>query len=640
MIKIDKLEITTTNKNIGYYNNLGYNVKSGDIIIIDVKNLPKTSKHKIDVTCDLCNEDYKISYFSYLRNIKNDIYHCRKCSGIRCKETNLERYGVDHPLKLDKFKEKSKKTNLERYGVEYSIQNKNVRKKSRKTINEKYGSEEYIVDSPLKNNEIKLKVENTCLDRYLSKSPLGSNIIKEKISDTKKERYNDEFYNNREKYKKTCLEKFGFENPMQNDLIKQKLSNIIFERYGVYYPAQNEDVYKKMIKNGYHILNFRDTDIYYQGEYELDFLNKYYDKINIKRCKSIRYIFNNNECTYYPDFYFEDLNLIIEIKSSYWFDEHKDKNLIKQQVCKENGYNFIFILDRNYEIFDKMIDPFVYKKEHSWQYDLRLKTLADDVKCINFDYKNLKIVDFNFESVSKDDSRTKEIVNFIKKYEWLGKMPNRPTHRFIATYNNILSGVIIMSTPNSFSMLLGDNTHEVEKLISRGACASWTPKNLASALLMWSIKWMVKNTEFRLFEAYADPEAKELGTIYQACNFYYLGNNFGSGKLYFNPDNPNGWVNNRGFRKLNFYKSYLKKNGIVWKDEWNRKTSILWNKIPSDIVEKMKTYSIECLNNCHVRKPKNKHKYAYVIGKDNRETKILRKKFQDFNKTYSYPKDR
>ena len=656
MIKINKIEIKTTNKNIGYYNKLGYDVKSGDIIIINVNDLPKTSKYKIDVSCDECKEDYKISYFSYLRNIRNDIYHCKRCSGIRTKETNLERYGVDHPLKLDIFKNKSKETNLERYGVEYSMQNKKVREKSKITVKEKYGSDEYMssidfkekskitlnnlygVDYPLKNSEIKLKFENTCINRYLSKSPLGSVIIKEKISESKKERYNDEFYNNREKYKNTCLEKFGFENPMQNDLIKQKLSNIIFEKYGVYYPAQNENVYKKMIKNGYHIFNFRDSDIYYQGEYELDFLNNYFDKINIKRCKSIKYVFNNNECTYYPDFYFQDLNLIIEIKSSYWFDEHKDKNLAKQQICKENGYNFIFILDKNYKIFDKMISPFIYNKEHSWQYDLRLKTLENDIENINFDYKSLRISDFNFESISKDDSRTKDIVNFIKKYEWLGKMPNRPTHRFIATYNNILAGVIIMSTPNSFSMILGDNTHELEKLISRGACASWTPKNLASALLMWSIKWMAKNTEFRLFEAYADPEAKELGTIYQACNFYYLGNNFGSGKLYFNPDNPNGWVNNRGFRKLNFYKSYLKKNGIVWSNEWNLKTKILWNKIPTDIVEKMKKYSIDCLNNCYVRKPKNKHKYAYILGKDNRETKLLRKKFG--NKYMRYPKER
>ena len=45
---------------------------------------------------------------------------------------------------------------------------------------------------------------------------------------------------------------------------------------------------------------------------------------------------------------------------------------------------------------------------------------------------------------------------------------------------------------------------------------------------MFSIKWMAKNTPFRAFTAYSDPEAKELGTIYQACNFYYIGQSSGS----------------------------------------------------------------------------------------------------------------
>lgn len=43
---------------------------------------------------------------------------------------------------------------------------------------------------------------------------------------------------------------------------------------------------------------------------------------------------------------------------------------------------------------------------------------------------------------------------------------------------------------------------------------------------------MVKNTQYRLFTAYSDTEAKELGTIYQACNFYYLGKKSGAGYQY------------------------------------------------------------------------------------------------------------
>jgi len=557
MIIKNNIEIKTTNKNIEYYTRLGYNIKSGDIITINVHELPKTSKQKIEVSCDNCDEKYTISYFSYLRNIKEDkVYHCKKCSGIRSKETNLNKYGVIHPSQLDEFKEKTQNTNLKKYGVKYSMQNTEIKNKFKATI-------------------------------------------------------------------------------------KQKSSNIIFEKYGVYSPAQNSDVYQKMMKNGLHIYKFKDTDIYYQGEYELDFLNKYFEIIEIKRGSSIKYIFNNKEFIYFPDFYNEKLNLIIEIKSSYWYDKHKDKNIAKQLACKEQGYNFIFIIDKNYDIFSKIVESITYTKEHCWQYDIRLNTLKDDIIKIDFDYKNLKISDFNFEFIDKDDSRTKDIVTFIKKYEWLGKMPNRPTHRFIATYKGMMAGAIVMSTPNAFSNILGDNTSDIEKLISRGACASWTPKNLASALIMWSIKWMVKNTEFRLFEAYADTEAKELGTIYQACNFYYLGNNFGSTKLYFDPENiDKGWVNSRGFRKLNFYKSYLKSINITWQDDWNKKTKILWENISDKISELMKTHSIESINKCHMRTINHKHKYIYILGENNRETKKLRNKFKSTNMNYNYPKNR
>jgi len=660
MIITKKLKIKTTNKNIAYYNNIGFNVKSGDIIEIDVNDLPITSKEKVEVQCDNCLGINNILYFSYLRNIKNEnLYYCKKCSNIRFKKTSIEKYGVEHPLKNEDIKNKLEKTNIEKYGFKCSLQNEEIKIKVKKTnlikydteffINSNYfkiKSEETLLEKygttiPLHNEEIKNKLKVTNLKRYGNENLFKSDVIKEKIKKIKLERYNNINYNNRKKYKQTCLNKYGMENPMQNEKIKNKLKNIIFEKYGVNYPAQNIDIYNKMIAKGFFIKEYKQSGIYYQGKYELDFLEKYYEYNIISKHLKIDYIYNNNNYSYYPDFFVEKLNLIVEIKSSYWYNFYLEKNLAKEKACKEQGFNFIFIIDKNYDIFNKLIKNIIYDKEHSWQYDIRLKTLETDLININFDITKLKITDFKFEYVPKFDNRTKDIVNFIKKYEWLGTMPNRPTHRFIATYNNIIAGVIIMSTPNSFSKILGENTKNIEKLISRGACVSWAPKNLASSMLMWSINWMVKNTEFRLFCAYADPNAKELGTIYQACNFYYLGNNFGSDKLYLDPLNTNsGWVNNRRFRKLNFYKSYLKSIEVKWNDNWNRKTTILWNNIPNEIIEKMKKYSDDCLSRCYMMKTPLKHKYLYILGRNKAETKALRKQFENSYNYKEYPKNR
>lgn len=127
-----------------------------------------------------------------------------------------------------------------------------------------------------------------------------------------------------------------------------------------------------------------------------------------------------------------------------------------------------------------------YDKPHCYQYDVRLKNLESDLKEINLtkeEAERLQVKDFEFKFIPKENKAAcQEIKTFIKRHEWLGKMPHRPTHRFIATYKGHLAGVVIMATPNSFSNLLGPENRDLEKLISRGASISWAPKNLSFSL--------------------------------------------------------------------------------------------------------------------------------------------------------------
>ena len=50
------------------------------------------------------------------------------------------------------------------------------------------------------------------------------------------------------------------------------------------------------------------------------------------------------------------LNLLIEIKSKYWWDIHLEKNLIKEKNVKDCGYNYIVIMDKDYLEFQNIID--------------------------------------------------------------------------------------------------------------------------------------------------------------------------------------------------------------------------------------------------------------------------------------------
>ena len=58
----------------------------------------------------------------------------------------------------------------------------------------------------------------------------------------------------------------------------------------------------------------------------------------------IHYLHNNVKRSYYPDFYIKSTNTIIEVKSKYTFEKHKEKNLLKEAACKSAGLNFLFIV--------------------------------------------------------------------------------------------------------------------------------------------------------------------------------------------------------------------------------------------------------------------------------------------------------
>lgn len=304
---------------------------------------------------------------------------------------------------------------------------------------------------------------------------------------------------------------------------------------------------------------------------------------------------------------------------------------IRKPIIKKNHNDGVDILSR--------MDS--YEEEHCWQYDIRLNNQKMDlIECgLNEnEVSNLRTSDFEFRFVTSKTER-KKLTEFIKKHEWLGNLSQFTTHWFGAYYKDKLAGVILMNMPNAFSKVLGEDTKYIERLVSRGACISWSPKNLASNFLMWCIRYMVENTQYRLFSAYSDPTAKELGTIYQSCNWYYIGQSSGASKRYINPYNGK-LVSDRVFRARSFYKKYAKDLGIEWCSNWCDNKVMLWDNVPDNIELLLREKSKEMQLTAKYYNFPSKHKYIYVLGKNNSETKYLRKKFEGMNKTFKYPKNR
>lgn len=302
MIIDEEIKIKNTPSNRKLYNNNS----NEDYLIISINDLKDGSHVKINVKCDICGLEKIIAYRVYLRQFrKHDIYVCSGCRSHNIKKSFLEKYGVENVFQNEEIKRKSKNTIKNKYGVEFITQNKEIKNLIMKNNLKKYGVE---------------------------------------------------YYNNNEKAKITNLKKYGNVCSLHNKDIDIIVKRGWLEKYGTEYPMQNINVFNKMSKKSLKIHKYKEFDITYQSSYEKDFLDKYFEKIKIQNGPTIRYLFNNKQKIYFPDFYLPEYNLIVEIKSTRIFEMEITINEMKKNQCKKDEYNFLFIIDKKYEDFEKFIE--------------------------------------------------------------------------------------------------------------------------------------------------------------------------------------------------------------------------------------------------------------------------------------------
>jgi hypothetical protein len=127
------------------------------------------------------------------------------------------------------------------------------------------------------------------------------------------------------------------------------------------------------------------------------------------------------------------------------------------------------------------------------------------------------------KAILREVSR-KEAENIILQYEWLGTMGITQKHYGIF-FENELAGVICFGT---FSSLTSYETYIGEKYkdrgiqLTRGACTHWSHDHSGSKLIGYGLREM-KKLGYKFVVAFSDPDAGEIGTLYQATNWYYVG---------------------------------------------------------------------------------------------------------------------
>ena len=121
-----------------------------------------------------------------------------------------------------------------------------------------------------------------------------------------------------------------------------------------------------------------------------------------------------------------------------------------------------------------------------------------------------------------DKKTTKEI---IIQYEWLGTMGKADYCVGLFSPDEEPLGVVCFGRANGTRShnICGDEHRHLAICLERGACVHYAHQHAGSFLVSQACKWMARHTQYRIFFAYSDQEAGEVGTIYQACNWIYQG---------------------------------------------------------------------------------------------------------------------
>jgi hypothetical protein len=133
-------------------------------------------------------------------------------------------------------------------------------------------------------------------------------------------------------------------------------------------------------------------------------------------------------------------------------------------------------------------------------------------------------LDLDISTAECKEISLRTAAGIIKEYEYLGTMPNAPLRSYGIYFDGACGGAVIygaISPPSVARSVCPDYSDKVIQL-SRGACVHWAHPHSASKLISYSLH-EIKKLGWKIVVAYADPDAGEIGTVYQATNWFFCG---------------------------------------------------------------------------------------------------------------------
>jgi len=148
--------------------------------------------------------------------------------------------------------------------------------------------------------------------------------------------------------------------------------------------------------------------------------------------------------------------------------------------------------------------------------------------------------------------------SIILKYEWLGTMAATSAH-FGIFFGPYCAGVTCVGGTNVLAGAFMPGLFEVEHrdllVLARGACVHWAPAGTNSKLVAWTVRLLRKAKAGKILVAFSDSDAGEIGTIYQACGWTFIGAGSSVGEWV----SPAGKVHNQAM-----IGRWIKEKGGTW----------------------------------------------------------------------------
>jgi hypothetical protein len=282
-----------------------------------------------------CNNNFNKT-FRELVKLNGYCFDCSKEKGkLKIIKTNLEKFGVDNPMKNNEIKEKLTQTMITNYGVEHISQTDKFKQMMRETSLQNYGTEH-----PLQSEIVRNKSKETNKIKYGFENPQQNKEVQEKTSNTIYNKYGVKCYFNtdefKEKTRETNLLKYGVPHHSQNSEISELILKNSFKTKQYIFPSGKIINYQ-----GYENFAF-DELIHIENILEEDILT------NRRDVPEIWYRDKNNKLRrHFVDIYIKSQNRCIEVKST-WTNQEKNNVLEKQLYAINLGYKYeIWIFDKN-----------------------------------------------------------------------------------------------------------------------------------------------------------------------------------------------------------------------------------------------------------------------------------------------------